>query len=368
MENTTLGLKFACKSCGAYLKYAPGTTHLQCEYCGTENEIVSSSNEIKELDFSSYLSNTSAGAASITACYVKCDTCFATSTIKPNVTSAHCPYCGSPFVLENAYSENVIPPNFMLPFKLDENAAKNEFVKWTSKLWYAPNDLKKVVNKLDYFKGVYIPYWTYDTNTYTEYTGEQGEYYYVTESYTTTENGKSVSKTREVRRTRWYPASGSVHKSFDDLLVTASKSLPEKYIQNLEPWDMENLVTFDQNYLSGFTTEKYQIDLKSGFDVAKILAEPGIRAAIKGDIGGDEQRIHSTSTTYTDIKFKHLLFPLYVSVYKYNDKIYQFLINARTGEVQGQRPYSAIKIFFTIMAVVAIIAAIVYYSEYSKQQ
>ena len=366
MENATLGLKFACTSCGAYLKYAPGTTHLTCEYCNTQNEITGFG-EVEELDYFAFLSDGDSPAGTVSEHFVKCETCNATSSIKPTVTSASCPYCSAPFVLENAYNENVIPPNSILPFKLDEKTAKNEFIKWIDKLWYAPNDLKKVVSKLDYFKGVYIPYWTYDTNTFTQYTGERGEHYYVTETYTTTENGKSVTNTRQVQKTRWYSASGSVMLFFDDLLVTASKSLPEKYVRNLEPWDMENLVTFNQSYLSGYTTEKYQINLKEGFDIAKILAEPNIMSAIRNDIGGDEQRIDTTDTKYSNITFKHLLFPLYVSVYKYNGKVYQFLINARTGEVQGQRPYSTIKIIFTVLLVLAIIAAIVYYAKYYQQ-
>jgi len=348
MENEIVGLTFPCTSCGAYLKYAPGTTHLICEYCNTQNEITVSG-AVKELDYSAFLATGNSTVNTIEEHFVKCDTCNATSTIKPMVTAASCPYCAAPFVLANAYTENIIRPNSILPFKLDEKTAKNEFVKWIDALWYAPNNLKSVVSKLDYFKGVYIPYWTYDTNTQTQYTGERGEHYYVSESYTTTENGKSVTRTRQVQRTRWYSAQGNVAVSFDDLLVTASKSLPEQYIKNLEPWDLENLVAFNQSYLSGFTTEKYQINLKEGFDIAKTIAESGIRSAIRNDIGGDDQRINSTDTNYSNITFKHLLFPLYVSVYKYNGKLYQFLINARTGEVQGQRPYSTLKIVLSIL-------------------
>ena len=157
---------------------------------------------------------------------------------------------------------------------------------------------------------------------------------------------------------------GRVEKLFDDLLVVASKSLPEKYINKLEPWDLENLTPFEKSYLSGFITEKYQIDLAEGFDIAKKTAEPEIRRMIKRDIGGDEQRIISMNTSYRDITFKHLLLPVYVSAYKYKDKLYQFLVNGRTGEVQGQRPYSWIKITATVVAAVAIIALVVFLAQY----
>ena len=365
MENTkneANGTKIACTSCGAYLTYKPGTQHLSCEYCGFENEIPALQEEIEELDYSAFLNNEVSGAT-YSEEFVQCESCKATSTLSSNLTSAFCPYCSTPLIIENAYRENIIQPKSLLPFKLDLQLAKNEFDQWIKKLWFAPNNLKKSLS-LDNFKGIYIPYWTYDTRTFTKYTGERGEYYYTTETYTTTENGKQVSKTREVRHTRWYTANGAVRLLFDDILVTATRSLPEKYVQNLEPWDMDNLVPFDKSYLSGFITEKYQIGLKEGFEIAQKMSSPEIKRAILNDIGGDEQRITATKTTYSNITFKHLLFPVYVSVYKYNNKVYQFLVNGRTGEVQGQRPYSAVKIFFAVViTLIIILLAVLYFKN-----
>lgn len=362
MENTenkpSEGVKFACTGCGAYLKYEPGTQLLSCEYCGFENEIIRKDDPIEELDYVEFLNN-SASNKTITEHFVTCESCNATSTIS-DLSSASCPYCSTPLIIKNAFTENVIQPKSLLPFKLDIGHAKDEFKKWLNSRWFAPSDLKKVLS-IDNFKGIYLPYWTYDTYTYTSYTGEQGIYYYETEMYTVTENGKSVTQTRQVRKTRWYYVSGNVQVSFDDLLVPATKSLPPAYILQLEPWDMENLVPFDKSYLSGFITEKYQIDLKEGFEVAKNMTEERIREVIRRDIGGDEQRINNKNTSYKNITFKHLLFPVYVSVYKYNNKLYQFLVNARTGEVQGERPYSWIKITFAVLAVIAVIASVIFY-------
>ncbi|MBN1820136.1 MAG: hypothetical protein JXR31_11230 [Prolixibacteraceae bacterium] len=350
---------FACTNCGADLKFEPGTHHLTCEYCGTENEIPQMEEEIEELDFNEYLAKKSDSEDTIIERYVKCENCGASSTLEPNVTSALCPYCSTPLVLEQAQDEKVIQPKSLLPFKLDKNIARDEFKKWIKKLWFAPGDLKKAALNFNRFKGIYIPYWTFDTDTFTRYIGQRGVYYYVTETYTTTENGKPVTKTRQVRRTRWYPASGNVHKFFDDILTVATKSLPQKYIYKLEPWDLENLVPFNKSYLSGFISEKYQIGLEEGFEIAKGIADPQIRLLIRRDIGGDEQRIISMNTSYKDVTFKHLLLPVFVSAYRYKNKLYQFLVNGRTGEVQGQRPYSWIKITLAVIVVLAIIAAII---------
>jgi LSD1 subclass zinc finger protein len=260
---------FACTSCGADLKYKPGSQKLKCDFCGAENEIPTISQPIEELDFQSYLANQSSKVDSVKETYVKCESCGASSTLLPNVSSSLCPYCSTPLVVANAQSESIIQPKLLIPFKLTIHEAQAEFKKWVAKLWFAPDDLKKASLSLDQFKGIYIPYWTFDTVTQSSYIGQRGENYYVTESYTVTENGQTVSKTREVQKTRWFPASGIVNRNFDDILVPATKSLPQDKLSQLEPWDLVNLVPYDINFLSGFVTEKYQIDLAEGFEIAK---------------------------------------------------------------------------------------------------
>jgi DNA-directed RNA polymerase subunit RPC12/RpoP len=352
---------FACTNCGADLKFKPGTTSLVCDHCGTHNEIPQIDADFEELDFHDYLAKKSESEDTYKENFVKCNSCGATSSLEPHITSANCPYCSTPLIMEQCKEEVIIQPKAVLPFHLKKDDAKARFKKWVSKLWFAPNDLKKASLDFDHFKGIYIPYWTYDTDTYTKYTGQRGTHYYVSQTYTTTENGKTVTKTRRVRKTRWSYASGNVSKFFDDVLVTANQSLPRKYIYKLDPWDLENLMPFDKSYLSGFITEKYQIGLEDGFDVAKGIMDPKIRQLIRRDIGGDEQRIISMKTNYDDITFKHLLLPVYVSAYRYKDKLYQFLVNGRTGEVQGQRPYSWIKIAFAVLLGLGIIALLVFF-------
>ena len=207
--------------------------------------------------------------------------------------------------------------------------------------------------------GVYIPYWTYDSDTTTDYRGERGDYYYTTETYTAMVNGRSVTRTRQVRHTRWSPASGTVRNSFDDILILASKSLPKKYTERLEPWDLANLVPYADEYLSGFRAESYQISLPEGFEAAKGVMAAAIQNSIRQDIGGDEQRIHSAQTQYENITFKHILLPVWLSAYRFREKIYRILINARTGEVQGERPFSAWKIAGAVLIALVIVGILI---------
>jgi predicted RNA-binding Zn-ribbon protein involved in translation (DUF1610 family) len=363
--------QFPCKQCGADLKFAPGTRVLKCPYCGSENNITASrSSDIKskshldELDYNAYLQKaTQQNLEEIRT--VQCGACGAETTLAPNVTSTECPFCGTSMVV-TLTSKKKIKPAALLPFRITLKKARELFRAWIKSLWFAPNALKKHARLEVGIKGVYLPHWTYDCKTDTSYTGERGEHYYVTETYTEVEDGKSVTKTREVQRTRWYSARGRVHNVFDDVLVAASNSLERKYVQELEPWDLAALEPYDDRYLSGFLAESYSVGLQQGFELAKNIMAGKIDHAICRDIGGDEQRIHSKNSTYSNITFKHILLPIWTSAYRYKGKVYRFLINARTGEVQGERPWSWVKIGFAILATAIVIGLIAYFNDDGK--
>jgi len=364
----TVQSEIACSNCSAKLKFEPGTGSLKCEYCGTINEIEISDEEIEEIDFNKFLNENDVSVEKQEIVTIKCDSCGAESTFDPNIVSDSCAFCGSNIVLSDGTSCSVIKPKSLLPFKVESKKAFELFRTWIKKLWWAPNALKKFAQLNEKLAGMYIPFWTYDSDTTCQYRGRRGDDYQTTETYTTTENGKSVSKTRTVTKTRWTSVSGTVYNKFDDVLVVGTTSLPKKYLERLEPWDLENLVPFDEKFLSGFRTESYHVGLKEGFDDAKLKMTKEIRTTVKRDIGGDHQQIRSMNTHYNDITFKHILLPVYISAYKFKEKVYRFMINARTGEVQGERPYSWIKITLAVLAGLAIIAAIVLAVMYFNNQ
>ncbi len=358
--------KVKCKDCGGILQYSPGQNSLTCIYCGTLNEIAGENEPVvqEEQDFNSYLANASASAETIQTTTVKCGSCGSATSLQPNVTSDSCPFCGTALVIQGGTATNSIRPSYLLPFAIERKKGNDLFKNWVKALWWAPNDLK-VIAQNDKLKGLYIPYWTYDSNTVTHYTGQQGTHYYVTESYSTTENGKSVTRTRQVQKTRWISVSGTVSNDFDDVLVNASKSLPDKLANDLEPWDLHELKAFNEQFLTGFITEQYQIDVKEGFEKAKVRMDSVIRTSINKSIGGDVQQITSMNSTYDNITFKHILLPIWLSAYRYSEKVYRFMINGRTGEVQGERPYSWMKIAGAIFAGLAVIAGVIFlYMKY----
>jgi predicted RNA-binding Zn-ribbon protein involved in translation (DUF1610 family) len=352
----------SCGQCGAKLDFAPGTSALKCPYCGFESQIEVSEVKVTELNYQIYLEKAGGEKNSQEAQRIKCDKCGAETTVPTTAAADICPFCGANMVFSEKVSR-LIKPEGLLPFKITHKEAFEHFRRWIKGLWFAPSKLKQFAQTESKLAGIYIPFWTYDSTTTTDYVGERGDYYYTDETYTTQENGRSVTRTRRVRHTRWTPASGVVGNTFDDVLVLASKSLPGKYATRLEPWDLDNLVTYADEYISGFRAESYQVLLPEGFEAAKGIMAPIIASSIRSDIGGDEQQIHTMNTQYANITFKHILLPVWMSAYRFREKIFRILINARTGEVQGERPYSAWKIAGAVLAGLVIIGIILIFSS-----
>jgi hypothetical protein len=277
----------------------------------------------------------------------------------PPEVARQCDFCGIQIVAQAKSADPILAPEGILPFRITQQQAGAGLRDWLASRWFAPNALKHFAQP-DAISGVYIPFWTYDTHTSSHYTGERGVYYHITETYYETDDkGNQVERTRQVRHTRWSSASGTVARWFDDILVPATISMPQNRLDALEPWDMTELKPYDPAFLSGFKAQRYQVDLAKGFERAQQVCTAAIQTDVRRDIGGDEQRIHNVSTHYSGITFKHLLLPVYAGAYRFNQKVFQIVVNGRTGEIQGDRPYSFWKIALFVAALVFILLIVI---------
>ncbi|MBQ3689586.1 MAG: hypothetical protein II937_06930 [Bacteroidales bacterium] len=357
-ENETSQNQIKCSCCGAKLTFAPGTLSLKCEYCGTMNEIkideALKEEAVKELDYLSALkeleSDENKEVHEIHT--VKCQACGAETTFSENVISDKCDFCGSPLTVNQGTTVKKIKPKALIPFSVERFQGDEMYKKWLKDLWFAPSDLKKSAMQENSLSGVYLPYWTYDAKTVTNYSGKRGTDYYTEERY---KDEQGQEKVRRVRHTNWTLTSGVVKNVFDDIVQAASSALPLSYLNSLEPWNLNALVPYDEKFMSGFKTETYSIDLKQGFEGAKEIMDSEIESTIREDIGGDHQQIDTKNINFYDITFKHILLPIWISSYRYNGKSYRFVVNGQSGKVRGERPYSTMKIIMAVLAVIAVL-------------
>lgn len=343
---------FPCEGCGADLEFNIGQQRMKCPYCGYEKEIeLDPEAKIAERDYHAMLErikqlHKSEPEQTDEASEIRCGSCGGTVVFTGTLTSTTCPYCGSPIQREKVHSYTKrIPVDGVLPFLIEKKKAKQKLDDWVSSRWFAPNDFLKAGVE-GRFNGVYLPYWTFDTLTFNAYDGQRGDNYTVTV-------GTGKDRRTEVR-TRWSPARGTFQRFFDDILVIASKGLPEKYLHELEPWPLAKCIPFTQQVLAGYFARTYDVQLDEGFEDAHQRIEAAIEQDVRRRIGGDKQRIHSLKCRCDAITFKHLLLPVWMLAYRYKGKSFRVFVNAGTGEVQGERPYSWVKILSAVIGLTAV--------------
>src|SRR6056297_989155 len=349
--------RFPCDNCGADFRFDPGQDQLKCDHCGNTSVIETPppARAIRELDFRTALEDRLPEQEIEETRVLACPNCGAQVEFDADTHAAECPFCATP-VVTGTGTHRHIKPRGLLPFAFEEREARHAMTEWLGRLWFAPGGLQEYARKGRKMQGIYVPYWTFDADTKSRYAGERGTVYY--ETRTVTRNGKRERV--RVAKIRWRNVSGRVARFFDDVLVLASTSLPKRYTDALEPWDLAALEPYRPEYLAGFRAEGYTVPLEAGFDEARGHMDRVIARDVKFDIGGDRQRIHRIDTDLRDVTFKHILLPVWLAAYKYRGETYRFVVNGRTGRVQGERPWSAIKITIAVILGLLVAGAVGY--------
>jgi predicted RNA-binding Zn-ribbon protein involved in translation (DUF1610 family) len=351
--------RFPCDTCGSDMRFDPGDDRLICDHCGNIQPLardeVARETALEELDFATAIARTLSASETETTRASRCPNCGARVEFDPNIHAMECPFCATPVVADTGAARQ-IKPRAVIPFYLEEEAAREAMNRWLGSLWFAPNGLQEYARKGRKMAGVYTPCWTFDAQTDTAYRGQRGINYQ--ERQTVMRDGKRQSVT--VTKTRWTRVSGRVSRFFDDVLVVASTALPETFRKQVVHWDLTRLEPYQPQYLAGFRAEAYTVELEDAFVTAREIMDRQILRDIRFDIGGDAQRVDAAETRVSDVTFKHVLLPLWLAAYKFRGQSYRFVVNGQTGEVAGERPWSRWKIALAVIAG-AILAALLGY-------
>jgi hypothetical protein len=360
-QPTDPATSFECKSCGAKLVYDAASQGMKCPFCANQQAIAAvapghGAQALREIPIEEGLARAVRGlGAQLTT--VGCKDCGATVNVAPNENTVKCSFCGSHQVLQQQADPNLIRPESLVPFKVAKEQGHDLFGKWVRSLWFRPSNLKHM-GKVQEINGLYVPFWTFDAIVTSQWSAERGWHYTVTETYTTTENGQTVTRERQVTHTRWESASGWRRDGFDDELVCGSKGLPPQLVVKFSTFNTKELVPYQPEFLAGWRAESYAIDLMPAWQIAQQRMSVTQERRCAGDVGGDTHRSLSVHNTFNNVTFKHVLLPIWIAAYRYNNKPYRFLINGQTGEVVGEAPWSIIKITLFVLMILAIIGAI----------
>lgn len=355
-----------CAGCGGLMRFEPRSGALACAACGgrearPELGVAAHEAAIAEHDYEAALDQRAGNEPAIEPQVVDCPQCGARTHFDPHVVASTCAFCTAPLSSTPAHTERLLQPQAVLTFRLDEAAARLAFTRWIDSRWFAPNALREAVRTPEGLRGVYLPAWSFDARSDTAYAGDQGMHRVEIHARTDAK-GRVVSEQRTV--TDWRRVRGEVRHDFDDVIVAASNSLPSQRDQVLGTVPVALLQPYDPALLAGFTVEAYQLGLRPAFATARErFMMPVLREAVRRDIGGDEQRIVQMSARFSNIRFRHLLLPVWLVHYRWQGAVCQVVINGHTGAVMGDRPWSALKIGSAIALGLIAVAVMTWWAQ-----
>ena len=325
-----------CPGCGATVKYDPATLKMVCPFCGTSRELPQPEvgAVIEELDFNTAIQRASVNWGSVRKLIV-CANCGGQALYDASQVSGCCPFCGSTSVMPAAENEQIMAPGAVIPFTVDSEKAERCFHDYVARKRFCPKAIQQC--KLKNLVGMYLPFWTFDTDTVSSYiakigfkhTDSDGDTYYTYKKY-----------------------KGVNNQFIDDMVVFATDKIKHPHISKVQNFYFDKLVPYKPEYLAGFAAERYTVGLNDGWERAKVL----ITKKLKNDIGqferkrnhGDTVKEVNLSTNYYNVKFKYLLAPIYLATYEYGNKTYSVAINGQTGETFCDTPSYLWKIILFI--------------------
>ena len=287
---------------------------------------------------------------------IECATCGAAIDLEPDLRTATCPYCASPSVVERPPSRERPPPAFVLGFVLPRASAVEISRKWVKGRWLAPGAFRKA--RIDETRGVYLPAYLYSAAAYSDFTAEIGENYTVTETY---RDSKGHMRTRTKTKTEWRSLSGRHATYVDDIVVTASRGIPNAELEAVEPFDLRALHRYTPRVIAGWISEEPSLAVEECAGTARQEALREVGRRLGWFMPGDSHRALAYSTTLDQEDARIVLLPVWVLPVRYREDKppVRLLVNGQTGKIHGKRPLSAVKVTLLVLAILLPIVALI---------
>lgn len=341
---------FKCPQCQATTAYSVADGGLRCAHCGyyqpPATPVVGRKAEEFEFTVEAVTAAKEAQGWGTERRTLRCQSCGAETSLPPAHLTHTCPFCGSNQVLQQEAPVDMLRPRFLIPFAIEATSCRDIASEWLGSSWMTPKSLKTAAGIGD-FRGVYLPYWTFDAVTAAHWRAQVG--HTVTERYY--DAGSKSWKTRT--KTVWRWESGRAQRSFDDVLVPGSARVSPLLLGQIADFDTRDLVPYDPSYLAGFMAQAYTIPLEVAWEKAREEMRAETRETCRGQASTGRIRNFSMQLDFRDESWRYVLLPVYLAVYRYQGEAYQVMVNGQTGVIAGQRPVDWNKVWFAVAAMVA---------------
>ncbi len=358
--------QYKCKNCGGALEFNTAEQKLKCPFCDSVFNISDYATEDAKLDTQqadipegnaqdaaapdefSWDTNSQEWTENENGMSVfVCKSCGGEIVGDENTAATSCPYCGNPVVMSGRLS-GVLKPDFIIPFKLDKNAAKAKLKEYTNSKKFAPNAFRSN-NKLEEIKGIYVPFWLFDSdiNAAVQYQGTRVRTW--------------SDKKYDYTETSYFDVYRSGNMSFLNVPVDGSTKMPDDLMESIEPFNFNEAVDFQTAYFAGYLADKYDVDMEASIPRANARIKKSSEDVLRNTAQG-----YATLTTQNSSvrvlsgRSKYALYPVWLLNTKYNNETYTFAMNGQTGKFVGNVPVDKGKLAGLFAGASVGITAVVY--------
>ena len=334
-------IQYKCPNCNADLRFHPKKQGFQCEFCDsffTLEECKSANEQMQSEAQQSAPAQNEFEAGNL---LYTCQSCGAELITDSNTTATECVYCHNPVVLSGRLSGEYRPSK-VIPFKVSREQAVSIFKTWCGKRKFLPKDFISQ-SQLVHLHGVYVPFWVADCKVHGRMNAEchklrhwtAGEYRYT-----------EIKEFQVVREAQL---------EFEGIPADGESKIPDDLMEAVEPFDYRDTVPFEMAYLSGFMSDKYDVNKSQVFPRVKNRAVNGSDQLLRGSmVGYDTVRVTLSDMNVLQTKWQYMLLPVWFMSYKYQGKQYDFAINGQTGKQAGTPPLDTKKLNLLCLGIVVI--------------
>lgn len=343
-EPEAVPVTFTCPKCGGRLGYDLKSSGIACEYCGYQAPVSTTQVGTRAGKFEFTLETLQAAEAGWGEMrnQLHCDNCGAELSYPKGAVAAACPYCASNKVNVTLSERKELRPQVLVPFAIKPDGLQAIISEWFSQGWLHPGKLAQSA-ALRKFVPFYLPYWTFSADFEADWKAQVA--HVVTETYW--DPGSKSHRTRT--RTEWRWESGSIDDQVQNLLVCGvnPSRLNWNLLKEIEPYDLRGLVKFQPELLAGMNAQAYDLPLVEAWDKGKGEIRD---LAVEQAISGKTVRNLSIDLIYDNEKWRYIFLPVFIAVYRFNEKTYQVMVNGQSGKVSGQKPIDWTKAWLVILA------------------
>ncbi|MBO5870011.1 MAG: hypothetical protein J6Q89_04605 [Clostridia bacterium] len=325
--------EYKCPCCGGAIEFDIESQNMKCPYCDTEFELdaLKSYDEALKTEGTDDMNwETNAGSEwqegeTDDMRVYSCKSCGGEIVGDGQTAAIECPFCGNPVVMMGQFS-GALKPDYVIPFKLDKDAAKKALLKHYEGKRLLPKVFKNQ-NHIDEIKGIYVPVWLFDADA------NANIRYKATRVNTWSDSDYTYTETS------FYSVLRGGDIGFERVPVDGSSKMADDLMESIEPFDFSQAVDFQTAYLAGYLADKYDVDAEQSIERANARIKKSTEDAFASTVQGYTSVIaENSSVQLQNGNTKYALLPVWILNTNWNGQKYTFAMNGQTGKFVGDLP------------------------------